>query len=114
MAHLLLGNLPRARAYLEQASPSTAVLTDRATLALRQGKNQEALDLTGQALRQRPDQPQATWNRALALDGLRQARLAAEAFNRAAALSGGGGWAEEARGRAQRLRLDLATGGSPE
>ena len=111
VAHLLLGNLPRARRYLEQASQSTAVLNDRATLALRQGKNQEALNLSELALRQTPNQPQATWNRALALDGLRRSREAAEAFDRAATLSGAAGWGEEARDRARRLRLELSSVG---
>jgi Flp pilus assembly protein TadD len=114
VAHLLLGNLPRARRYLEQAPQSTAVLNDRATLALRQGKHQEALNLTELALRQGPNQPQATWNRALALDGLRQSRQAAEAFDRAAALSGAAGWREEARDRTHRLRLELSSGGQSE
>jgi hypothetical protein len=110
VAHLLLGNLPRARAYLEKAPESTAVLNDRATLALRLGKHEDALKLTELALRQAPNQPQATWNRALALDGLRRSREAADAFDRAAALSGSGGWAEEARDRAHRLRLERSNG----
>jgi tetratricopeptide (TPR) repeat protein len=111
VAHLLLGNLPRARGYLEQAEPSTVLLNDRSTLALRQGKYSEALSLAEQALARAPGQPQALWNRALALDGLRQSQQAADAFDRAAAVSGDGGWSAEARERARRLRLEPA--GSP-
>jgi cellulose synthase operon protein C len=114
VAHLLLGNLPRARAYLERAPSSTTVLNDRATLALREGKHQEALNLSELALRLAPNQPQATWNRALALDGLRQSRQAADAFDRAAALSGVAGWGEEARDRARRLLLEPSRGGPVE
>ena len=111
MTHLLLGNLPRAREYLEQAPESPAVLNDRATLALRQARHQEALGLAERALQASPNQPQATWNRALALDGLRQSRPAAEAFERAARLSAGAGWSEEARSRADRLWHELSSDG---
>jgi tetratricopeptide (TPR) repeat protein len=114
VAHLLLGNLERARAYFEQAPRSTAVLIDQATLALRQGRYREALALTDRALGQSPDQPQALWNRALALDGLRQSEQAAAAFDRAASRSPADGWTQEARQRAGRLRPVPSSGANQE
>ncbi len=101
-AWLLAGDPRRADAYLERASPSPAVENDRAVVALARGDLEEALVRAEAALASAPKNPQALWNRGLALRDLGLELLAADSFQEVAAL-GEPGWAEEAKQRADAL-----------
>ncbi|HEU4735040.1 MAG TPA: zf-HC2 domain-containing protein, partial [Kofleriaceae bacterium] len=99
---LLSGERRQAAAYLERAGDSPDVLSDRAALALGDGRPERALALADAALAGAPDHGPALWNRALALRDLGLARAAAAAF-REVALRGEPGWADESRDRAGAL-----------
>jgi tetratricopeptide (TPR) repeat protein len=99
----LSGDLQRAELSLDRAGDAGDVAADRAALALAEGRAREALAALDALLERIPSHPQALFNRALALAQLGDARDAAEAFDRAAAL-GEPGWSDEARARATALR----------
>jgi tetratricopeptide (TPR) repeat protein len=100
---LLEGQLEQAARQLAAAPPSPQVLSDSAALALERGQAREALALADRALALQPRHPQATWNRAVALELQGQRDQAAAAFDAVAAL-GEPGWTDEARRRAGDLR----------
>jgi hypothetical protein len=106
-AHLLMGSHEQAKHYLDSAREEPAlavdVESDRALLALLDGDPETALQILDRVLEQAPQHPQALWNRALALRELGLPLLAAEAFERVAALNEPG-WYQEARAQAERLR----------
>ena len=101
--YLLSGEPERAAELLARAGESAEVESDRAALALQQRDPQAALAHAARALTLAPGQPQARWNRALALRDLGLTVSAAEAFE-AVARGGEAGWADEARARAAALR----------
>lgn len=106
-AHLLMGSRSQAEHYLDSARKEPAlavdVESDRALLTLLDGDPETALQILDRVLEQEPQHPQALWNRALALRDLGLPLLAAEAFERVAALNEPG-WYQEARAQAERLR----------
>jgi tetratricopeptide (TPR) repeat protein len=103
MAFLLRGELEQASAHLGKLPASPDLDTDRAVLALQRGALEEALSLLERALKERPQHPQALWNRGLTLHGLGLWLKAAESFEQVAALKEPG-WSQEAAARARRLR----------
>lgn len=103
VAFLLRGELAQASAHLDKLPASPDADTDRAVLALQRGAPEEALALLERALKERPQHPQALWNRGLALQGLGLWLKAAESFEQVAALKEPG-WSQEAEERARRLR----------
>ncbi|HEX7842125.1 MAG TPA: hypothetical protein VF469_31855, partial [Kofleriaceae bacterium] len=105
-AYLLLGDPSRATAYLDRAVASSDVAADRALVLLAAGHPAEALVALDGVLAGAPRHPQALWNRALALGDLGLSRMAAEAFDAAAAL-GEPGWADEARARSKALADEI-------
>lgn len=106
-AHLLMGSREQAAHYLDSAveDPKLALdaASDRALLALLGGDPEAALQILDRVLEEEPQHPQALWNRALALRELGLPLLAAQAFERVAALNEPG-WHQEARAQAERLR----------
>ena len=100
-AQLLAGMAGQAEAHLRRLPASPEVLSDRAVAALALGDHAKALDLVDRALAQRPQLPQALWNKALLLERTGDAAGAARLFERVADL-GEPGWAAEARTRAVR------------
>ncbi|WP_342375477.1 CHAT domain-containing protein [Myxococcus stipitatus] len=102
-AYLLRGDAAQARAFLDRLPPSPDQDSDQAVLLLQQGEPEQALALLDRALKQRPQHPQALWNRGLALKALGLSLQAAEAFERVSALKEPG-WSEEAARRAAELR----------
>ncbi|GMU07656.1 CHAT domain-containing protein [Corallococcus caeni] len=109
-AYLLSGDARQALSYLGNAPASPDVGSDRAVaLALahadasEQRALNEALVVLEDALRERPDHPQALWNHALVLRNLDLPLLAADAFDAVAKL-GEPGWSAEARTHARGLR----------
>ena len=106
--YLLLGDPARATAYLERAPASADVAADRGFVLLATGHPAEALIALDGVLERVPRHPQALWNRALALRDLGLVRLAAAAFETAAAAAGDPGWADEARARAKALADEAA------
>lgn len=105
--HLVHRHFADAIAPLRRAGDSPDVLATRAALALGQDRPEEALDLTDRVLRERPNHPQALWNRALALTDLTLDLTAAAAFDAVAALKEPG-WGAEAETRAAALRREVA------
>jgi len=99
---LLGGDLEQAKKYLALAGETPAVMADHAALELQLGHPEAALVLADNALAKAPDDPIATWNRALALRDLGLNHGAAEAF-RAVAKHAEAGWAAEATQRADVL-----------
>ncbi|WP_163863418.1 CHAT domain-containing protein [Myxococcus eversor] len=106
VGHLLRGEREQAADYLQRASASPDVDSDRAVVALTKGELEAALSLLDGVLEKHPRHPQALWNRALVLRELGLDALAAEAFD-AVALLGEPGWSEEAKERAAVLRRQL-------
>jgi tetratricopeptide (TPR) repeat protein len=106
-AHLLMGSREQAAHYLDSASKDPRIAldveSDRALLVLLDGDPEAALQILDRVLEHEPQHPQALWNRALALRELGLPLLAAQAFERVAALNEPG-WAEEARAQAALLR----------
>ncbi|MBU8898117.1 CHAT domain-containing protein [Corallococcus sp. M34] len=102
-AYLLRGELVQAAPFLDALAPSPDASSDRAVLALARGAPEEALALAEQALKERPQHPQALWNRGLALRALGLFMTAAGAFEQVAALKEPG-WSDEAARRAVELR----------
>ena len=103
VAFLLRGELGQASAHLDKLPSSPDADTDRAVLALQRGAPEEALALLERALKERPQHPQALWNRGLALRALGLPLQAAESFKQVAALKEPG-WSQEAEERARQLR----------
>ncbi|NTX58165.1 CHAT domain-containing protein [Myxococcus sp. CA039A] len=106
VGHLLRGEREQAADYLQRASSSPDVDSDRAVVALTKGELESALILLDGVLEKHPQHAQALWNRALVLHELGLDALAAEAFD-AVALLGEVGWAQEAKERAAVLRRQL-------
>ncbi|HEX8438038.1 zf-HC2 domain-containing protein [Archangium sp.] len=102
-AWLLRGNPIQAAPYLAKAGHSPDLDSDRALLALDTGDFTEALVLSDGVLAAAPSHPRALWNRGLVLRELGLGLLAAESFERVAAL-GEPGWSTEAKQRAEALR----------
>lgn len=102
-AWLVAGDAARAKALLASAAGAPAdVASDRAAVALSEGHAEDALALAQAALDVAPGHPQATWNRALALEALGLDLAAAQAYRATEAL-GEAGWADEAGRRARAL-----------
>ena len=104
-AHLLVGNPTQAAQVLAAAPRSPDVNSDRAAIALVEGKPEDALLAAADALAGEPGHVQATWNRGLALEQLGLGLGAADAFA-AVATRGEAGWADEAGKRAAGLRAE--------
>lgn len=102
-AYLLRGNAAQATSLLDNAEHSPDLDSDRAVLALNRGDFDSALELLSQTLATVPQHPQALWNRGLVLRELGLPMMAAESFERVAALDESG-WSTEARQRAEALR----------
>jgi tetratricopeptide (TPR) repeat protein len=103
---LLSGEVAQARVRLDRlatAEPRPQVLNDQAAAALAAGDAAAALSAIDEALDRDSLNPQALFNRALALSSLDLPLTAARFFDRVAAL-GEPGWAAEAAGEATRLR----------
>jgi cellulose synthase operon protein C len=98
-AHLLVGNVDRARQELERAPDTADTWSDRAAIALLAKDHERALHAADQALARTGDHAQAQWNRALALSGLGLDRSAAAVFAQIAQ-RGEVGWSVEAAARA--------------
>ena len=103
----LSGDDTRAEGFLARTSPSAEVDADRAALLLDRGQSREALEALDAVLAKNPNQPQALFNRALALRNLDIPLAAAEAFD-CVAVVGEKGWAGEAKSRAEVLRSAFA------
>ncbi|RKH72582.1 CHAT domain-containing protein [Corallococcus aberystwythensis] len=88
---------------LNQLHPSPEREADRAAVLLVQGSFDEALKAADGALAQRPQMPQALWNRALALRELQLPWMAAKVFTDIANLQEPG-WSEEALQKSRTLR----------
>jgi hypothetical protein len=80
--------------------------SDRAAIALVQGKPEDALLAAAAALESAPHHVQATWNRAVALERLGMPLSAADTFA-AVAARGEPGWSQEASERAAGLRAQF-------
>ena len=109
-AYLVRKDLRQASDFLARAPPSPDRDCDQAVIALEQGRHEEALALLEGALRQRPEHPQALWNRALVLREMGLTLLAAEAFE-AVVKQREPGWSEEALIRARALRQETQARG---
>ena len=105
--YLLRGEKSQAAEALARAEPTPAIKSDEAAAALASGDADVALTKLDEALRARPELPQALWNRGLALRDLGLGLAAAEAFDQVAARNEPG-WSEEAKQRAAALRADHA------
>ncbi|MFB1479284.1 tetratricopeptide repeat protein [Corallococcus sp. RDP092CA] len=101
-AYVLHGQWQQAQAVLAREPASLARDIDLSVVALQDNRYQDALSLLDTVLRADPRNPQALWNRGLALRGLGQKESAALAFDQVAAL-GEPGWSEEARKLAKEL-----------
>ncbi len=101
-AYVLHGQWQQAQAVLAREPASLARDIDLSVVALQDNRYQDALSLLDMVLRADPRNPQALWNRGLALRGLGQKESAALAFDQVAAL-GEPGWSEEARKLAKEL-----------
>jgi len=97
------GDLDRASRVLRGAPASPDVDVERAVVAARMGKLDEALALLDGVLAKEPRHPQALWDRALVLRDLGRTALSAQAFDAVAELAEPG-WAAEAKSRAAALR----------
>lgn len=102
-AHLLRGERSQAAQALSRAPRTADADADRAAVALSGGALEEALALLDGVLEQQPGHGAALWNRALVLRELGLHLLAAQAFERVAAL-GEPGWSQEARLRTDETR----------
>lgn len=103
VAFLLRGDSAQASAHLGTLPPSADLDSDQAVLALQRKDWEAALTLLEHALKEKPQHPQALWNRGLALQGLGLWLKAAESFEQVAALKEPG-WSQEAAERAKQLR----------
>ncbi|RKH72997.1 zf-HC2 domain-containing protein [Corallococcus aberystwythensis] len=102
-AYVLHGQWQQAQAVLAREPASLARDSDLAVVALQDGRYQDALALLDPVVRADPRNPQALWNRGLALRALHQEERAARDFDQVAAL-GEKGWSDEARKLAEELR----------
>jgi tetratricopeptide (TPR) repeat protein len=98
-AELLVGMAGQAQAHLRHLPQTADVLNDEAAAALARGDLAGALALVDRALLDRPDHPQALWNKAVILDRRGDAAGAAALF-RAVAKQNEPGWSAEALSRA--------------
>jgi tetratricopeptide (TPR) repeat protein len=105
-AQLLRGERDQAAQALARAPRTLDADADRAVVALSRGALEDALALLDRVLEQRPDHGPALWNRALALRELGLPLVAAQAFERVAALAEPG-WSAEARLRADETRRQM-------
>ncbi len=105
-AKVLGGDTTQARNQLVLARPSPDASSDRAAIALVEGKPEDALLSASAAVESDPRHIQATWNRALALERLGMPLTAAEAFEAVAARREPG-WSQEALERATALRAQF-------
>ncbi|NOK16597.1 zf-HC2 domain-containing protein [Corallococcus carmarthensis] len=107
-AYVLHGQWQQAQAVLAREPESLERDIDLSVVALQEGRYQDALNrLDQQVLPKAPRNPQALWNRALALRALGQKDSAAAAFDQVAGLKEPG-WSDEARGLAKGLREEAA------
>ncbi|XXF74970.1 CHAT domain-containing protein [Myxococcaceae bacterium GXIMD 01537] len=104
--YLLRAQLSQAEDALDRAGAAPEVDSDRAALALSKGEPARALELLDGVLATVPRYPQALWNRGLALRALGLTMMAAESFEKVAAL-GEPGWSTEAREKADSLRAHV-------
>jgi len=90
---------------IAQPADRDGLESDLAAVAFARGDATDALERLDAVLARRPDHPQALWNRGVVLSRMDPAlpRLAAEAFERVAAL-GEPGWSGDAKARAAKLR----------
>ncbi|NPC73516.1 hypothetical protein HPP05_27565 [Corallococcus exiguus] len=102
-AYVLHGQWQQAQAVLAREPASLARDSDLAVVALQDNRFQDALALLDPVVRADPRNPQALWNRGLALRALHQEARAARDFDQVAAL-GEPGWSDEARKLAEELR----------
>ncbi|RKH53700.1 hypothetical protein D7X55_23860 [Corallococcus sp. AB049A] len=102
-AYVLHGQWQQAQAVLAREPASLARDIDLSVVALQDSRYQDALNLLDPVLRTDPRNPQALWNRAIALRELGQKESAARDFEQVAAL-GEPGWSDEARKLAGELR----------
>ena len=102
-AYVLHGQWQQAQAVLAREPASLARDIDLSVVALQDSRYQDALNLLDPVLRTDPRNPQALWNRAIALRELGQKESAARDFDQVAAL-GEPGWSDEARKLAGELR----------
>jgi tetratricopeptide (TPR) repeat protein len=102
-AYLVHGVPDLAAKYLEKLDDSPNSQSLRAATLLLQGKHEEALRHTTQALEKDPRHPQALWNRGLALEAMDLPLMAARSFNEVASMKEPG-WADEATQRATHLQ----------
>lgn len=93
----------RAAEFLGRLPEGPDVDSDRAAIALGEGRPEEALTLADNALKAKAGHPQALWNRALALRELGRLQEATEAFEQVSAQKEPG-WSEEAARMAATLR----------
>jgi hypothetical protein len=105
-ARILRGDTAEARNQLVLAKRSPDADSDRAAIALVEGKAEDALLAASAAVESDPRHVQATWNRALALERLGMPLTAAEAF-KAVAARREPGWSQEASDRATALRAQF-------
>ncbi|NPC48728.1 CHAT domain-containing protein [Corallococcus sp. AB032C] len=93
----------RVLSVLDRLPPSPEREADRAAVLLLHGSFDDALAAADAALAQRPQMPQALWNRALALRELQLPWMAAKVFTDIANLQEPG-WSEEALQKSRTLR----------
>lgn len=109
-AHMLMGSYTLAGAYLDRAQQAGELSddeeSDRALLVLMERDPKAALDILDSVLTRSPRHPQALWNQGLALEKLGLLHTAKQSFERVAEL-GEPGWHEEARQRADELRVKV-------
>ncbi|HEY6034073.1 MAG TPA: hypothetical protein VIV58_07435, partial [Kofleriaceae bacterium] len=105
-AQILTGNAAAASSELAKDDSADAA-SDRAALALSKADAEQALREVAVALAKKPDHPQASWNRALALHMLGLDRAAAAMFD-AIAARGESGWSGEAHDLAVALHAERA------
>ncbi len=105
-ARVLRGDTTQARRELVLDRRTPDADSDRAAIALVEGKPEDALLAAAAAVESDPQHVQATWNRALALERLGMPLTAAEAFE-AVAGRGEPGWSQEASERATALRAQF-------
>lgn len=97
------GDLGGAETHLQQAGPGDDLDVERAIVAERKGQLAAALGWLDRVLARSPHHAQATWNRAVVLEGLDLPLVAAEAYAGSAALAEPG-WSGEAAARGNELR----------
>ncbi|NOK33599.1 tetratricopeptide repeat protein [Corallococcus exercitus] len=102
-AYVLHGQWQQAQAVLAREPASHKRNIDLSVVALQDGRYQDALKQLESVLLEDPGNPQALWNRGLALRALGQKEDAAAAFDKVAE-GKEPGWSDEARDLAKGLR----------